>query len=285
MDKLKFNTTNDNIIIFTDEKPEKVAIGVKMIAGSNTSKFVIQESDNGFEFADLEELTISGSKNDIVNLISTKAFAATTRVIKINFVKGDNVGVGPIKITKTEPIEVSEAGFATYASDYDLDYSGLAVKAYKASVKGTDITFKMVTTVPAGEGVLLQGAADTYNVPVAASAVAAWADSENAFIRGTGATVASGTGPYNYILNNGANGVGFYKANGQTVAKNRAYLQSTVLGARLSFSFDDEAGEATGISEVKDVKADAAIYNLNGVRVKNMTKGLYIMNGKKVVLK
>ena len=184
--------------------------------------------------------------------------------------------------SSTESVTVTSAGYATYVSDYDLNYTGLGVKAYKASLAETTITFTKVTTVPAGQGVLLQGTG-TFDVPVT-TGVADWND--NAFIRGTGANVATESdGKYNYILNNGSNGVGFYKANGQKVAKNRAYLQSTSNAARLSFSFDDEAGEATGISEVKDVKADAAIYNLNGVRVKNMTKGLYIMNGKKVVLK
>lgn len=188
------------------------------------------------------------------------------------------------QVTK-ESVEVTSVGYATFASDYDLDYRGLDVKAYKASVSGKAIKFTKVDFVPARQGVLLQGAAKTYDVPVI-TGVAPWDD--NAFVRGSGDEVAfdNGNGTYNYVLStDDKNVVGFYKAAGKKVAKNHAYLQSTYNEARLSFSFDDETGEATGISEVKNVKADAAIYNLNGVRVKNMTKGLYIMNGKKVIVK
>jgi hypothetical protein len=46
-------------------------------------------------------------------------------------------------------------------------------------------------------------------------------------------------------------------------------------------------GETTGISTVKtdaDTK-DAAVYDLQGRRVMQPTKGLFIVNGKKVVIK
>lgn len=182
-----------------------------------------------------------------------------------------------------EAITVTNAGYATYASDFGLDYSGIDVKAYQATVSGTDITFNKVTEVPAGEGVLLQNEG-TFVVPV--KSVAAWADNANAFVRGTGAAVASGDGPYNYILNKVGGVVGFYKANDQTVAANRAYLQSTTNKARIGLSFDDET---TGIESV-DVNTENAnvareYYNLNGQRVANPSKGLYIVNGKKVIIK
>ncbi len=44
-------------------------------------------------------------------------------------------------------------------------------------------------------------------------------------------------------------------------------------------------GTATGISEVNADKDNSAVYDLNGVRVKNPKKGVFIMGGKKVVLK
>ena len=92
------------------------------------------------------------------------------------------------------------------------------------------------------------------------------------------------------ILNDGANGVGFYFANGQTVATNRAYLHfaSTLAPAaaasRMSFVFDDET---TGINTVKDSQftVNGEYYNLRGQRVAVPQKGLYIVNGKKVVIK
>lgn len=177
------------------------------------------------------------------------------------------------------PVSITAAGFATYASDFGLDFSGLDVKVYKARVNGTTITFDKVTEVPAGEGVLLQGEG-TFEVPV--KSVDAWAADDNAFVRGTGAAVATGDGPYNYILNKVNGVVGFYKANGQTVAKNRAYLQSMTAAARISLNFDEET---TGISEVVKSDVNNKVFDLQGRHIAQPTKGLYIMNGRKVLVK
>ena len=41
----------------------------------------------------------------------------------------------------------------------------------------------------------------------------------------------------------------------------------------------------TGISTVKNGQQTDTIYNMQGVRVNNVQKGVYIVNGKKVVIK
>ena len=280
---VQMDKTGDYIEIFMDAKPIKLAIGVKMIGGGSTSKITVQESVNGVDFSDVEELTISGSQNSVVNLETSEDFSATTRVLKLLFTKGSNIGVGPISITsETSPVSISAAGFATFVSDFDLDYSSVpGLKAYKATVSGVTISFDKVTTVPAGEGVLLQGDEGTYDVPLT-SGVTPWAADDNAFVRGTGAAVATGDGPYNYILNKVNGVVGFYKANGQTVAKNRAYLQSTTAAARISLNFDEET---TGISEVAKSDVNNKVFDLQGRHIAQPTKGLYIMNGRKVLVK
>ncbi|UKK62424.1 chitobiase/beta-hexosaminidase C-terminal domain-containing protein [Prevotella communis] len=280
---VQMDKTGDYIEIFMDAKPIKLAIGVKMIGGGSTSKITVQESVNGVDFSDVEELTISGSQNSVVNLETSEDFSATTRVLKLLFTKGSNIGVGPISITsETSPVSISAAGFATFVSDFDLDYSSVpGLKAYKATVDGVTISFDKVTTVPAGEGVLLQGDEGTYDVPLT-SGVTPWADDDNAFVRGTGAAVATGDGPYNYILNKVNGVVGFYKANGQTVAKNRAYLQSMTAAARISLNFDEET---TGVSEVAKSDVNNKVFDLQGRHIAQPTKGLYIMNGRKVLVK
>lgn len=183
----------------------------------------------------------------------------------------------------TEQVTVTSAGFATYVSDNNLDYTGLDVKAYKAAVEGKKITFTKVEKVPAGQGVLLQNEG-TFNVPVATD-VEAWTD--NAFIRGTGAAVASEVdGKYNYILNVVDNEVGFYLANDQVVGTNRAYLQSTTNNARIAIVIEDD-GIATTIEAAEIFgQATDSIYDLQGRKVNGrLTKGLYIVNGKKVIIK
>lgn len=194
------------------------------------------------------------------------------------------------QVTK-ESVTVTSAGLATYVSDFDLDYSDKSISAYIAKEEGGKIKMYQVNKVPAGTGVLLKanGAAKV-NIPITTEITTDDTDNvkNNLFKRGEGKTVESGSGPYNYILNNIGGTVGFYRANDMIVDRNRAYLQTSINASaegRLSIFFDDEAGEVTGITEVKDVKAADAIFNLNGVRVKNMTKGLYIVNGKKMIVK
>lgn len=92
-----------------------------------------------------------------------------------------------------------------------------------------------------------------------------------------------------YILNNHSTyGIGFYKAVAEKkVGANRCYLTATnVPGASevkgLSIMLDEE----TGITEVTEkTEVTEGYYDLSGRRVAKPTKGLYIVNGKKIVIK
>ena len=234
-------------------------------------------------------IPVAMTNNSQKNLWGNQTNKGTTMGYEV-IVKGNKdsyFSVNGIKSTSevigvSAPVTISGAGFATYASNVDLDFTGITgLKVYKATVSGTTISFDKITTVPAGEGVLLQGDEGTYEVPVI-SGVTPWDDDDNAFVRGTGAAVATGDGPYNYILNKVNGVVGFYKANLQTVAKNRAYLQSTTAAARISLNFDEET---TGVSEVGKSDANNKVLDLQGRHIAQPTKGLYIMNGRKVLVK
>ena len=64
-----------------------------------------------------------------------------------------------------------------------------------------------------------------------------------------------------------------------TLQKGKAYLELPKTSAKPSTLFIGEATAINGVAVEK--KADNAIYNLQGMRVKTPTKGLYIINGKK----
>ena len=93
-------------------------------------------------------------------------------------------------------------------------------------------------------------------------------------------------GVNDYVLYNGPNGVGFYKWTGSALASGKVYLPaSAVAGAREFLGFDDET---TGIANVKGeakTLVNSDFYNIAGQRVAQPTKGLYIVNGKKVIIK
>ena len=191
------------------------------------------------------------------------------------------------KLPSSVSVTVTSAGYATYVSSYNLDFSETDIKAYTAAVDTENgvINLTSINEVPANTPVLLykEGGA-TENIPVLASADAF--AGTNDLHAGTGAAVATGTNPYNYILNNVGGVVGFYRANGKKVATNRAYLQTTYNSAgsgakALRIVFDD--GEATGIAapEVAEKTESGVLYNLNGQQVTADFKGIVIKNGKK----
>jgi hypothetical protein len=187
----------------------------------------------------------------------------------------------------TVSVNVSAAGMATYVPSFDLNFSSASLKAYTAEVSGKGVcTLHQIDEIPAGTPVLLIGA--TENIPVMTGATAV--SEPNNLVAGAGAAVATTDGGYtNMILNNGTSGVGFYLAAGQIVAANRAYLHfdSSLApdpSAPMMMVFD---GEATGISEIKTMRnaENEIFFDLQGRKVAQPAKGLYIVNGKKVVIK
>ena len=60
-------------------------------------------------------------------------------------------------------------------------------------------------------------------------------------------------------------------------------------GAKVMFAFDDDNTEITGIENINSSDATAddngAYYNLNGQRVGKPQHGVYIHNGKKIIIK
>ena len=158
------------------------------------------------------------------------------------------------------------------------------------------MTMTSVEKVPANTGLLLKsktGAAVSTSIPVIAETVAA--PETNYLKPGTGAAVAASTaGTYHYIFAKQNGYVGFFNlASAETVDVGKAYLETTTdikpttLGARVAIVFGDD--ETTGIQELKDSRLEVLkagdCYNLKGQRVSQPTKGLYIVNGKKVIMK
>ena len=137
--------------------------------------------------------------------------------------------------------------------------------------------------VNAGTPVVLKST----GTPVMTLTTATSSDTQANDLKGTS---ANKTNPGNaYVLNyTAADGVGFYKlADSGTIGFGKAYLVA-MAGAREFLTF----GETTDISEKIKVKSEKSgegsdvIYDIHGRRVNGKpSKGLYIINGKKVVMK
>jgi len=195
--------------------------------------------------------------------------------------------------TATVSVTVTDADFATFASPFNLDFTGKSIKAYIAEANGkTGVTFTQVEMVPANTGILLyKDGGTTEDIPVFNGTGAADV-SENVFKVGTGAELPSVDGTlHNYILNNHSiYGLGFFKAAGKKVATNRAYIQIDESVGVKEFIALPNFGDETGVESIEhspltiDHEA-GAVFDLSGRRVSKAQKGLYIVNGKKVLVK
>ena len=182
---------------------------------------------------------------------------------------------------------------ATFSSAKKLDFKDTGISVYYASaVANGSVTLTKVenNTTWDYQGYILKGAAGTYTIPVTASATYQNTDYLQAHVS-EGSVGASTEETYRYIFakDKSDNGkIAFFKlTSNYTLAAHRAYLETEVTpGARLVLRFEDE-DDPTAIGEVKSaaqpVKADNVYYNLNGQRVEKPTKGIYILNGKKVL--
>ena len=181
-------------------------------------------------------------------------------------------------VTKT----IGSTGYATFCADVPVSFEGSGVTAYIATLSGSKVSFSEVTSVPANTGVLLKGTAGEKTFTVAESTTDV---SANKFV---GVTEDSEVGGGIFVLMAGTadnQGTGFYKTTAEkfTVGANTAYLPASVAEARTFIGFDDES---TGINELPvSENAQDKVYNLQGVRVAQPTKGLYIVNGKKIIVK
>lgn len=178
--------------------------------------------------------------------------------------------------------------YSTFCSDWNVDFSGVTkVAAYKANVNGNVVTLTQVKgKVKAGEGLLIEnvGNVPSVTLPVVHDGEPLANNCLKGVTKNMRASDFAGNdfaGKKAYIL---ANDKEFKyidpeKSEG-TLQKGKAYLLlSDGASAKPSTLFIGEATAINGVAVEK--KADNAIYNLQGMRVKTPTKGLYIINGKK----
>ena len=197
-----------------------------------------------------------------------------------------------------ETVTVTTAKYATYCSTNALDFSGTGAKVYKAKVTGSSVKLTEITggIVPANTGVMVYkdvAATENLSVPVTLTDATV---TDNELVGITEETTVPWTadGKYNYILQKqgGDETPKFYKATGKKLVANRAYLSTTYnvasgRGLDIVFEGEEEEDDVTGVASVARPQAtNNHCYDLQGRQVMQPTqKGLYIVNGKKYVVK
>ena len=253
---------------------------------------------------------VEGSEKPYVQklIMALKEGATSLTITLKNSYRRDNVRVDDLELSTYSGVgsfKITEAGYGTY-------YSSKAYTMPKG-VKGYTITGNEGTSlvmneayaagavVPAKTALVVEGAANKYYTLVAESTDLTPADADNKLHGSDEAetTYVDGTDVKYYKLsyNNEGNNLGFYwgSENGAafTNGAHKAYLaldSETLLSQSRGFSLADLAhGVTTGINTtVKSATQSNFIYDLNGRRINSLNgaaKGVYIMNGQKVLVK
>ena len=192
-----------------------------------------------------------------------------------------------VLIQKTaEPVSVSAIKFATYVPTCNVVVPAEA-KVYTAKVNEAKSAV-VLTEVPAGSviakgtPVLVGAEAGSYNF--AASADEATTVADNDLKAAADDTKGDGSTIYALVEQDGKAVFAPLKE-GVAVSVGHAYLELPAASATRFYSIQF-GGETTGINEVNAAaKADGAYYTLQGVKTGKAAKGIYIHNGKKVVIK
>ena len=191
-------------------------------------------------------------------------------------------GSGNVTLTTT----ANMAGWRTYNNNTSNKYTvdGTTKVYYASAAGGSSVTLTEIAGgVPANTIVVLHQTSGTSITLTKDDDATCVTPGSNLLLVSTAAQDMSG-GVYRLGYKSGSGkGVGFYKYTNASAPAGIIYV-ATVSPARDFLDID--FGDATAIEKVESIKQNTDEYfNLAGQRVAQPTKGLYIVNGKKVIIK
>ena len=176
-------------------------------------------------------------------------------------------------------VTIGETGYATFFSAQPVSFVGTELKAFTATFNSDYSSVKLdeVTEIPANTPVIVQGAKGAYQLNIATAP--ATPDSNDLIVIEAGGSYAT-----LFVLANKSLGVGFYKWTGTDLPVGKVAL-NVPAAARDFIGFEGDV--TTGIMSAAWLNASGmTIYDLQGHKVDQVVKkGLYIVNGRKVVVK
>ena len=197
---------------------------------------------------------------------------------------------------KTNALTVGtvRANIATYSSPFPVNLPE-GVDAYIAKQEGENnvVLQKITGALPANTGVILSSETTNEYIPTARTteALATVNAADNKLVATTGNAVPADVTAYILGKDNNNNSKAVFKklssnALNRTIAQYKAYL--TLDGAQsaqlMNFAF--AGSDLTGIQNVTETSAKSkTAYDLAGRKVGKLQKGIYIVNGKKVIVK
>lgn len=225
----------------------------------------------------------SGTEQDMLRITLLRTEEASADICPI-YIRNITLSISanePNKVQKNPYIEykVGEAGYATLCIDDALDFSAGDLTAYTLNDLTTSFaSLSEIAKVPASTPIVVKGAQGIYQL----TELKGDADAVTTnLLKGT--PDAEFTADANtFAIATKTPGTGFYRCKaGVVIPQYKAYLENAT-STNEAFLFE----ETTGINKVETTNADTDVYTITGVKVNGAAqKGIYIQNGKKVVVK
>lgn len=232
------------------------------------------------------DFTYSGTYNKITTTIGSfsndkKQWTGKEKSVKFNATDQTRIHTATITYKKLPTVTVTDKKYTTYVTPCAVDF-GNEVRAYIVNeVTADKVKTVQVSNAPKGTPVIIYAEkADTYTLT---EIEAATDDVTSNKLQASDGTVKGGNNIYAMAVK--SKGAGFYKVSESvTIPAGKAYLVWGDATAN-SKEFIPIGGETTGITSItgEDGNDRKVYYNLNGMRVDNPQKGIYIVNGKKVI--
>jgi hypothetical protein len=231
---------------------------------------------DGAEFADASDIAVGDEvtvKGTLTNYQGTTPEFNKESIITQYKANGSTTEVKATTITTDK--------YKTYVSTENLLVPA-GVTAYIATGEtASTLTLTSVEKIKAGTPVILfSETADTYQFEITDEAVTYSAAN---LLKISDGTAVNGV----FVLAKSGDNVGFYKWMGGALSAGRVYVDAPANAARDYLEFTFEESDVTAISEVTNTNRtnNTNVYDLQGRKVAQPTKGLYIVNGRKVIIK
>ena len=297
LQSLPIGSNRSNVAIFYKLLEYGTTYTAENIASEWTKGKIVYESNSAYSTMTImpngeigflyEKDYYSSNIKDNFNLMC--AAGGTANIVFVPFAIEDVTGKACNKVDKTS-LTIGPTGYATFFSPYAVNIPEEVTAKYVDTEKNHGSTGALEYTdlkkvIPANTAVVLKGEPGKYDLTVAYG-TANVTDGNALF--GYAADILVTSNDNIYALANKNKKVAFYPYGGEIYKAGKAYLNVNRLmsGTEVrSFALFDEVTE-TGVENVLEVmqqEGTTKIYDLNGRVVQKPGRGIYIVNGKKVL--
>jgi len=279
------NSTTNAAVFTIDVSAGTIKSKSGYYIGVSSNSNGLKQTENADTYS--HTFSIDGSKNAVIQAV----FDGSSMTLRYNYANNQNrfryysSSQQAIQLYKYTPastasVTLSNKGYKTMVSSKPFSTEDATIYIVTAN-DGKKATLTSIEKAPANTPVILKG---TANAPVSLKEETAGSSASGNLLGISDESTGNGV----YVLAVKDDVVAFYEWNGGSLGTGRVYLPKPASGdARemISFYFEDE--ETTGINTTlkTNERINNEVYNLNGQRVAQPTKGLYIVNGKKYIVK